>query len=390
MGKELNKILKQALAPENEPARELNQRIIAMAEGRKTMANNKKKRIPAAILVAAFTLMLGSVAVVAAAHYLSPKQVAEELEDKKLMDAFEGEDAVLVNETQECGGYRVTLLGAVSGENISSFLSEDSKGVVKSSRFYAAVAIERVDGSPMPDTSEEAYGEEDFYVSPYIKGLEPWNYGVMNIGGGYSAFVEDGIHYRLLDMENIEMFADRGIYIGVNSGSSYDAEAYLYDESTGEISRNTAYDRVNALFTLPLDPSKGDEEAAKRFLESLEEEEEEEEPVALSEKEQEVENWMEQFTQRLHEGKTDGAKRVESTVQTCKVDDKGYISYDYTIGDGGSGSGSVEVKEIFQGKEAGTMETLGYSGDGTLEGLRIEVVTLNEDGTVTFAIYEVE
>ena len=126
MGKELNKILKQALAPENEPARELNQRIIAMAEGRKTMANNKKKRIPAAILVAAFTLMLGSVAVVAAAHYLSPKQVAEELEDKKLMDAFEGEDAVLVNETQECGGYRVTLLGAVSGENISSFLSEDS------------------------------------------------------------------------------------------------------------------------------------------------------------------------------------------------------------------------------------------------------------------------
>ena len=68
MGKELNKILKQALAPENEPARELNQRIIAMAEGRKTMANNKKKRIPAAILVAAFTLMLGSVAVMAAAH----------------------------------------------------------------------------------------------------------------------------------------------------------------------------------------------------------------------------------------------------------------------------------------------------------------------------------
>ena len=72
------------------------------------------------------------------------------------------------------------------------------------------------------------------------------------------------------------------------------------------------------------------------------------------------------------------------------MDDKGYISYDYTIGDGGGGSGSVEVKEIFQGKEAGAMETLGYSGDGTLEGLRIEVVTLNEDGTVTFAIYEVE
>ncbi len=44
MGKELNKILKQALAPENEPARELNQRIIAMAEGRKTMAREFRQQ----------------------------------------------------------------------------------------------------------------------------------------------------------------------------------------------------------------------------------------------------------------------------------------------------------------------------------------------------------
>ncbi len=389
MERKLDKILKQALAPEDEPDRKLNQKIIALAEERKTMAKKKQKRIPAAILVAAFTLMIGSVAVVAAAHYLSPGQVAEELEDKKLMDAFGGEDALLVNESQECGGYRVTLLGAVSGENISSFLPTDSKGEVESNRFYAAVAIEHADGSPMPDTSEAEYGEEDFYVSPYIKGLEPWNYGMMNIGGGYSAFVEDGIHYRLLDMENIEMFADRGIYIGVSSGTFYDAEAYLYDADTGEISRNTAYDKVNALFTLPLDPAKGDKEAAERFLASLEEEGEEE-PMELSEEEQEVEDWVEQFTERLHEGKTDGAKRIESTVQTCKVDKDGCISYQYTLGDEGGGSGAVEVAELFQGKEAGAMEILGYHGDGTLEGLCIEVAALNEDKTITFAIYQVE
>lgn len=201
--------------------------------------------------------------------------------------------------------------------------------------------------------------------------------------------MEDGIHYRLLDMENIEMFADRGIYIGVSSGTFYDSEAYLYNEDTGEITRNTAYDKVNALFTLPLDPSKGDEEAAKKFLESLKEEDEEE-PIELSEEEQEVEDWVEQFTERLHEGKTDGAKRIESTVQTCKVDEEGCISYKYTLGDGGSGNGTVEVAEIFQGKEAGAMEILTYYGDGTLEGLCIEVVTLNKDGTITFAIYQVE
>ena len=111
------------------------------------------------------------------------------------MDAFQGKDAVSVNESQEYGGYRVTLLGAVSGKNISEYLETDDQGQVEDDRFYAAVAIERTDGTPMPDTRDDAYGEEPFYVSPYIKGLEPWNYGLMTMGGGYSEFVRDGIQY---------------------------------------------------------------------------------------------------------------------------------------------------------------------------------------------------
>lgn len=137
------------------------------------MARMRKSRIPAAILAASITLVIGSTAVFAAWKYLSPSQIAEEFEDRELAEAFQGEDAVLVNETQECGGYKVTLLGAVSGKNARKFLSSGQKEQLEDSRFYAAVAIEHADGTPMPDTSDDAYGEEAFFVSPYIKGLDP-------------------------------------------------------------------------------------------------------------------------------------------------------------------------------------------------------------------------
>ena len=201
MKKDLDRILKQALTPQEEPDAWLNQNILYRAEEMANMKKKRKKRV--SVAAAAFTLVIGSAAVVAAARYLSPGQIAQELEDGKLMDAFQGKDAVSVNESQEYGGYRVTLLGAVSGKNISEYLETDDQGQVEDDRFYAAVAIERTDGTPMPDTSDDAYGEESFYVSPYIKGLEPWNYGIMNMGGGYSEFVQDGIQYRMLDMENI-------------------------------------------------------------------------------------------------------------------------------------------------------------------------------------------
>lgn len=356
------------------------------------MAKKKKSRVPAAVAAAAFTLVVGSAAVVAAARYLTPGQIAQELDNQKLMDAFQGEDAVAVNETQEYAGFRITLLGAVSGRNISEYLSEDDKGQVKDDRFYAAVAIERADGSPMPDTSEDAYGEEPFYVSPYIMGLEPWNYGIMNMGGGYSELVQDGIQYRLLDMENIEIFADRGLYIGVSSGTFYDREAYLFDETTGEIMRNEAYDKVNALFTLPLDPAKGDPEAAEAFLKSMEEElNSEDEPREMDEQDLEVEAWIEKFMAELEAGRImDGAERIESTVQVCTPNADGIADYAYDLEDGG-GSGGLFVNELFPDKKPGSMASDGYSySDGGIESLLVHVCTLNEDGTVTFAVYRLE
>lgn len=388
MKKDIDRILKQALAPEEEPDWWLNQNIINRAEEMTQMKLRKKSRVPVAILAASFTLIVGSAAVFAAARYLGPAQIAQELEDTKLMEAFQGKDAVLVNETQEYGGYRVTLLGAVSGKNISQFLSEDNQGQVEENRFYAAVAIEHADGTPMPDTSDSAYGEEEFYVSPYIKGLEPWNYGLMNMSGGYSAFVQDGIQYRLLDMDNIDIFADRGIYIGVSAGTFYDRDAYLFDETTGEITRNEAYDKLNALFILPLDPAKGDREAAEAFLKAMEEEDDT--PIESTEEDQVVEDWIEQLEKELQAGEIVSAERVESTVQICKPDADGTISYEYSLENGGGGSGIQSIEFLFPDKKAGTMALAGYSSGENENGLdyaEADIMTLNEDGTVTFAVY---
>ena len=389
MKKDLDHILKQALTPQEEPGEWLNQNILYRAEEMADMRKRKKNRIPAAIAAAAFTLVIGSAAVVAAARYLSPGQVAQELEDGKLMNAFQGEDAVLVNETQEYAGYRVTLLGAVSGKNISEYLSTDDQGQVESDRFYAAVAIERADGTPMPDTSDDAYGEEPFYVSPYIKGLEPWNYGLMNMGGGYSEFVRDGIQYRLLDMENIEIFADRGLYIGVSSGTFYDNEAYLFDQETGEITRNETYGKVNALFTLPLDPARGDPQAAEAFLRSMEEEAASDTPVEMDEQDLEIDAWVEAFTKDLEEGQIrEDAERIESTVQICTPNADGTADYSYDMGEEGGGSGVIFMDECFPDKRPGSAAVTGYSyGDNGLIDLRVETAVLNEDGTVTFAVY---
>lgn len=357
------------------------------------MAKKKKSRISAAVAAAALTLVIGSAAVVAAARYLTPGQIARELNDGKLMDAFQGEDAVLVNETQEYAGFRITLLGAVSGRNISEYLTEDDRGQVEDDRFYAAVAIERADGTPMPDTSDDAYDEEPFYVSPYIRGLEPWNYGLMNMGGGYSAFVQGGIHYRLLDMENIEVFADRGLYIGVSSGTFYDMEAYRFDEATGEITRNEAYDKVNALFDLPLDPAKGDPAAAEAFLRAMEEEQNsDEEPQEMGEQDLEVEAWMDAFEAGLQEGRIrEDAERIESTVQVCRVNADRTADYSYDLGDEGGGSGVIFVDETFPEKKPGSMAVVGCSYSETgVKDLKVDVAALNEDGTVTFAVYRVK
>ncbi len=69
----------------------------------------------------------------------------------------------------------------------------------------------------------------------------------------------------------------------------------MFDEATGEITRNEGYEGVNALFLLPLDKGKADKEKAEAYLKQLEEElhgpaEDESEDQAENESEDQTEN----------------------------------------------------------------------------------------------------
>ena len=259
---DMDQLLRQALSPEKEPDNRLNQKIIQKSKETETMIKKNKKGMMAA-LVAVGVLMIGSLSAFATWKYLTPDQAAEQIfHDEALSKAFQGEDAIVVNETQEMGDYRVTFLGIVSGKNLSDYTDWKAEQI-QEDKTYAIIAIENRDGTPRPDVSDEHYGEDAFFISPIISGLNPWEYSIMTMGGSYSEDVVDGIQYRLVECDNVEMFADRGLYLCVQSGTFYDNQAYSMDEATGAFTRNESYEGLNILFDLPIDESKADPAAAQ-------------------------------------------------------------------------------------------------------------------------------
>lgn len=264
MSGKIDDLLKEALIPSEKPDARLNQEILKKAVEGNNMRKPFLKTIPVVAAIAAAVLATGSLTAYGAWKYLATEQVAKETGGKKLADAFKENGAVNINESQEYGDYKITLMGTVSGNKLSNYLVEDN-GVFLTDRTYSVISIEKRDGSPMPDTSDEDY-ENNFLVSPFIKGEDPAFVNIYYMDGGCSGFVKDGVEYRIADHDNIEAFADKGVYLGVLGDTFYDRDAYNFDQATGEITRNENYKGINALFELPLDKSKADKEKAEKLL----------------------------------------------------------------------------------------------------------------------------
>lgn len=386
MKNSMDELLKTALTPMDVPGEKLNDQILSKVKEKNFMRSKyQKKKLSVAACFAACVLVMGSVTAAAAYRYLTPKDVAVELEDNKLEQAFLSEDAIFVNETQEGGGYRVTLLGSVAGENISNFLSRDENNEVEADKIYTVLAIEHADGTPMPDTDSEEYGKETFLASHYVQGLNPREYNIMSMGGGYSEFVRDGVQYRLIEMHNIEMFADREIYVGINSGTFYDINAYDFDEETGKITPNEGYEGLNALFKLPVDTNKADPEAAKAYLESMDETDSSgDNSVEMNEAALSVDEFIAKLTS---ENINEYARPIESTRQICTADEDGTIFLSYELENGAGGEGSFSVGDISSDMSVGAINIIGYNYSDGISDLRIDTLTINEDGTYTFVVY---
>ncbi len=269
---DLDQLLQQALSPNKTPSHSLNQGILQKAKEMKEMKQKFYQRIPAAALIAVAILSVGSLTVAASLKYLTPDKAAEAIEDVGLAEAFQSKDAIFINESQTSGDYKVTLLGIVSGERLSRYVSSDTAKELDGSHTYTVTAIENADGTPRPSTSDEAYGQEPLFVSPLIQGLNPVWYNIVTMGGGYSEFVEHGVQYRITESDNVEIFADRGLYLAVSDGTFYNSEAYHFDETSGAITPNESYEGLNVLFHLPLDTSNADPDAAAQYIQKIEEE----------------------------------------------------------------------------------------------------------------------
>lgn len=351
----------------------------------------KKMRIPMGAAVAVLTLLIGALGVFAGWKYLAPENVANVLADAKLAKAFETEDAIVINETQEFGGYKITLLGIVSGKGLSEYTYWDDEGNIVDDMTYVVTAIENTDGTPRPDVRDENYGEDYFYVSPYIKGMSMRDYNVHTLGGGYSECVVEGVQYRILELENVEIFAKRGIYLGVSDGPFWNAEAYQMDAVTGEITRNEAYTRLNALFELPIPAFKGDETAVEAVVESMisrrtvsasEEteasEESEDTQSSVQTTAQAVETWT------LEDFQTN-AECVHEEELT--PDEKGYIFYSYELESGGGSEATTLVEMLFEDMQPGFSKYMTvFNEDPTY----VETFELLENGNVVLRVFEIQ
>lgn len=216
-------------------------------------------------MIAAATVLLSTTAMAAAWIFLRPAEVPEQFNDHALSDAFDSEKAININVSVTSGEYTFTVLAIVSGEGISDYIG--SAVELQPDRTFMILAIQNADGTPIQE--DELDGFSNFLVTPLIKGLEPWEFNIVAMGGSGSVCVVDGVVYWLTECDNVIMFADRGLYLGICSCPFIMADTFKFDKITGEITSNPDFVGTNLVFELPIDASYADPQRAEQYLKQL-------------------------------------------------------------------------------------------------------------------------
>ncbi len=380
MNHNMDNLIKAALAEKESPNPDLNRQILIKAKENNQM---KKYTFKKAIATAACIGLaaLSSVSVYAAYRYLSPSQVADRIStNKSVVDAFASKDAIAINETQCSNGYNITLLGLVSGENLQLHIPEENAQTLTSSHTYAVVAIENIAGESMK--------YENFCISPLINSVDFMiaNNATMNTFLTY--FEQDGILYHLLECENLEIFADRGVQLGVVDSFGKETQAFYMDETTGIYYKQEEYEKTNALFSLPLDTAKADEIAAESYIQNLMNESEETDQTTTSDNHHmwEVSLFVRSITP---ENIDEYFERDSNTELTATPDETGWINFgtryiaeeDYVY-EGYSGY----LEYLINDTEDFAVRGYGFV-DNDLSTVSIRTIWRNEDGSFTHVMY---
>lgn len=218
-----------------------------------------KKRGFYRILAAAAAVAVLTVSAYAASRWLSPAQVADMVGNPALSRAFEGENAVKINQSVQTGDLSVTLAGMVSGKNLSGWTEEADQ-----SRTYAVMILESLDGTAL---NVENFPLGQYTFTPLVAGFTPWSVNNWTLDAGVSLLEQDGVLYYLLDVQNLEMFADHTVYVAFYQGASPSQDYFAMAED-GTISFAEKFEGPHALFTLPLDQSKADPAAVEQFMDN--------------------------------------------------------------------------------------------------------------------------
>lgn len=402
--KDIDELLKQNLLSDCVPDESLNASILEKAKETQTM-KHKTFRSGAAAAAAIAILAVGSVSAYAAYRYLTPSQVADEIMDGgTLAKAFESKDAVLVNETQKTAGYDITLMGLVSGKDLMPVAPEDSLDSISKERTYAVLAIAKEDGSPMPDMQDDDY--QIFCASALVKGKSFMDVNNGTLNAGAHAFEQDGVQYQILECDNLEIFANIGVYVGVVENFGEESHAFTMDKETGEYRVNESYDGVKALFAIPLDKSKADDAAAEKFFQEIEAEdaqdsdsgtdtqdldsgteaqEEAADAESSSDEDDLTKEWMHNMVSFKNLLTPDAQEFLKQHAEV-------YFRETYTLNeneglDVQTNAGEAEYDKDTLPKEVGVETVSAFSSDGTLAGTFGDSITKNEDGTYTYTVY---
>ena len=367
----------------------------------KKRSYRQRRRVAAA--AACTVILLGSGSAYAAYHYLNPSQIVDEISaDSALSKAFADKDAITINETQTSNGYDITLLGLVSGEKLGLYVPDEKKNEVSGKHTYAALAVSKSDGSRMTN--------RNFCLSPLINGEAFTDVNAATLNVGLSWFEKDGVIYELIECDNLEIFADRGVYLSLVDNFGDEAAAFQMDKATGNYHKVEDYAGTSALFTLPLDKDKADTVEADDFLASLKKQEEDSEAdgeraavgLAVGDASDEALSYINEKAQALVDSITkdnleDYFVLDESRPTfTAKPDEKGWIdfgtayveAYDRTV-NGGSG---YLTDWIADDEDFNVVTTL-VSGDednqADMSTLEITVIFRNDDGSFTEAAYRI-
>ncbi len=197
------------------------------------------------VLLAVFSLTA-----YAAFRFLSASEAAQEISFDAMAQAFEDEDALLLQETQTSGEFDVTLLGIAFGSSLQKYLPEVT---VPADSAYAVVALSRSDGTPLPPLSPET--DETEVPDLFMTFLAP-NFSVednpLNQTTGTIRCLRDGVYYQMVACKDLLDYGQNGFYLSVNEGGFCRPDAFSYDEVSGSLALNAAYEKVHALFEISL------------------------------------------------------------------------------------------------------------------------------------------